>query len=59
MYTAGVPEVLDDLVLRMLDKDPVRRPAIGEVLDVLAPLRPRPGDPEPRPRTHPDPTAPA
>ncbi|GAA3357389.1 hypothetical protein GCM10017744_027800 [Streptomyces antimycoticus] len=58
VYTAGVPEVLDDLVLRMLDKKPERRPAIGEVLDVLAPWRPRPGDPEPRPRTRPDPTAP-
>ncbi|MFE1995244.1 serine/threonine-protein kinase [Streptomyces parvulus] len=58
VYSAGVPDVLDDLVLRMLDKKPDRRPAIGEVLDVLAPLCPRPGDPEPRPRTHPDPTAP-
>jgi len=58
VHTAGVPEALDDLVLRMLDKNPERRPAIGEVLDILAPLRPRLGDPEPRPRTHPDPTAP-
>ncbi|MEU7316465.1 protein kinase [Streptomyces sp. NPDC007083] len=58
VYTAGVPEILDDLVLRMLDKSPERRPAIGQVRDVLAPFRPGAGDPEPRPRTHPDPTAP-
>ncbi|MFD3625903.1 serine/threonine-protein kinase [Streptomyces sp. NPDC058698] len=58
VYTAGVPEVLDDLVLSMLDKNPERRPAIGDVSDVLASWCPGPGDPEPRPRTHPDPTAP-
>ena len=58
VYAAGVPEAIDDLVIRMLAKQPGQRPPVDEVLAVLAPLGPRPGDPEPRPRTHPDPTAP-
>ncbi|WP_327393172.1 serine/threonine protein kinase [Streptomyces sp. NBC_01186] len=58
LYAAGIPEALDSLILRMLAKDPERRPAIGEVLDSLHPLTPRPEDPEPRPTPHPDPTAP-
>ncbi|GEB59100.1 serine/threonine-protein kinase [Streptomyces gardneri] len=57
-YAAGIPEPLDDLVLRMLVKKPEQRPAVDEVLAVLAPYAPAVGDPEPRPRTHPDPTAP-
>ncbi|MEU4083101.1 serine/threonine-protein kinase [Streptomyces aureus] len=58
LYSAAVPEALDQLVLDMLAKDPEERPTIDEVLEVLRPLAPRPGDPEPRPRPHPDPTAP-
>ncbi|MEV5796601.1 serine/threonine-protein kinase [Streptomyces collinus] len=58
LYSAGVTEALDQLVLAMLAKDPEERPAVGEVLDVLNLLAPRPGDPEPRPRLHPDPTTP-
>ncbi|MCM2422133.1 serine/threonine-protein kinase [Streptomyces sp. RKAG293] len=58
VYAAGLPEVIDDLLMRMLAKKPERRPAVDEVLEVLAPFRPGPGDPEPRPRTRPDPTAP-
>ncbi|MEO3763231.1 serine/threonine-protein kinase [Streptomyces sp. B5E4] len=58
VYAAGIPEAIDDLVVRMLAKQPGQRPPVDEVLAVLAPLGPRPGDPEPRPRTRPDPTAP-
>ncbi len=57
-YAAGIPEPIDDLVLRMLAKKPEQRPAVDEVLEVLTPFAPGVGDPEPRPRTHPDPTAP-
>ncbi|MFE7194592.1 protein kinase [Kitasatospora sp. NPDC057541] len=57
-YAAGIPEPIDDLVLRMLAKKPEQRPAVDEVLEVLDPFAPGVGDPEPRPRTHPDPTAP-
>ncbi|MFH8788910.1 serine/threonine-protein kinase [Streptomyces roseoverticillatus] len=58
VYAAGIPEAIDDLVVRMLAKKPEQRPSVDEVLEVLAPFGPRPGDPEPRPRTRPDPTAP-
>ncbi|MFE6715994.1 serine/threonine-protein kinase [Streptomyces albidoflavus] len=58
VYAAGIPEVIDDLVLRMLAKHPGQRPPVDEVLAVLEPLGPQPGDPGPRPRTHPDATAP-
>ena len=58
VYAASLPEAIDDLVIRMLAKQPGQRPPVDEVLAVLTPLGPRPGDPEPRPRTHPDPTAP-
>jgi serine/threonine protein kinase len=58
VYAAGIPGPIDDLVLRMLAKKPEHRPSVVEVLAVLAPFAPRPGDPEPLPRTHPDPTAP-
>ncbi|MEW2220774.1 serine/threonine-protein kinase [Streptomyces sp. NPDC006990] len=58
LYTPGIPDALDDLVLDMLAKQPDQRPTMAEALAVLAPLAPRPGDAEPQPRTHPDPTAP-
>ncbi|MEU8867621.1 serine/threonine protein kinase [Streptomyces umbrinus] len=58
VYAAGIPEEIDDLVIRMLAKKPEQRPAVDEVLEILAPFGPGPGDPEPRPRTRPDPTTP-
>ncbi|MFE5853805.1 serine/threonine-protein kinase [Streptomyces sp. NPDC056500] len=58
VYAAGIPEAIDDLVSRMLAKEPGQRPPVDEVLAVLAPLGPQSGDPGPRPRTHPDATAP-
>ncbi|MDI3420607.1 serine/threonine-protein kinase [Streptomyces luteolus] len=58
VYAAGVPDLIDDLVLRMLAKRPEERPTMTEVMTLLTPFAPRPGDAEPRPRTHPDPTAP-
>ncbi|MEH6373335.1 protein kinase [Streptomyces sp. KLMMK] len=58
VYAAGIPEAIDDLVVRMLAKRAEQRPPVEEVLETLAPFGPRPGDPEPRPRTCPDPTAP-
>ncbi|WP_328671974.1 serine/threonine-protein kinase [Streptomyces sp. NBC_00328] len=57
VYAAGIPGPIDDLVVRMLAKKPEHRPSVAEVLAVLGPFAPRAGDPEPRPRTHPDPTA--
>ncbi|WP_431952830.1 serine/threonine-protein kinase [Actinacidiphila sp. bgisy167] len=58
VHAAGIPEAIDDLVLQMLAKKPDQRPYVDEVLAVLGPFAPRSGDPETRPRTHPDPTAP-
>ncbi|WP_329598728.1 serine/threonine protein kinase [Streptomyces pseudovenezuelae] len=58
VYAAGIPEPIEDLVVRMLAKKPEQRPAVGEVLTILAPFAPRPGAPGPSPCTHPDPTAP-
>lgn len=53
-----VPQAIDDLIARMLGKDPQDRPGIDEVLDILAPFLPREGDPAPQPRLDPDPTLP-
>ncbi|GAA3884412.1 serine/threonine-protein kinase [Streptomyces sedi] len=58
VYAAGIPAPIDNLVVRMLAKQPGQRPPVDEVLAVLTPLGPQPGAPEPRPRTYPDPTTP-
>jgi serine/threonine protein kinase len=58
VYAAGIPDRLDELALHMLAKQPELRPTMTDVLATLSTLAPRPGDAEPRPRTHPDPTAP-
>jgi serine/threonine protein kinase len=58
LHAAAIPPELDELVLRMLTKAPEGRPTIDEVRAVLSPMVPRPGDPAPRPRLHPDPTLP-
>jgi len=53
------PDDLDDLVLRLLEKDPRDRPAdTAEVLAVLSLHLPRIGDPAPDPALTPDPTVP-
>ncbi|WP_326593526.1 serine/threonine-protein kinase [Streptomyces sp. NBC_01294] len=58
LFAAGIPDAVDDLVLRMLAKDPGLRPSISEVQAVLGPLTPCVDSPEPRPRLPWDPTAP-
>ncbi|MGW1541385.1 hypothetical protein ACWCPM_14305 [Streptomyces sp. NPDC002309] len=58
LHGAGVPPELDELILRMLAKSPQERPDAGEALEAFRPLAPRSGDPAPRPRLVPDPTAP-
>lgn len=53
----AIPQEIDDLVWDLLAKDAVDRPcSAGEVLDVLRPFLPKPGDPAPDPEMHPDPT---
>ncbi|MFE2269842.1 serine/threonine-protein kinase [Streptomyces lavendulae] len=55
----GIPEELDELVWNLLAKAPVDRPgSIKDVLAVLWPFLPKPGDPPPDPELGPDPTAP-
>lgn len=49
------PEI-DDVIARMLAKDPASRPAPDEVITVLRPHLPRLGDPAPDPELTPDPT---
>ncbi|MFB4195369.1 serine/threonine-protein kinase [Streptomyces carpaticus] len=54
----GVPDELALMIDRLLAKDPDDRPAgAEELLPVLRAHLPRPGDPAPLPRLHPDPTA--
>ncbi|MBP2035610.1 serine/threonine-protein kinase [Streptomyces avidinii] len=54
----GVPPEVDDLVARMLDKNPSLRPTAHEVAEVLAPSLPRFGTLPPTPLLSPDPTLP-
>jgi serine/threonine protein kinase len=49
---------IDDMILRMLAKDPKQRPDLAEVLAVFEPHLPKPGDPAPVPTLDPDPTFP-
>lgn len=49
---------IDDMILRMLAKDPKQRPDLTEVLAVFEPHLPKPGDPAPVPTLDPDPTIP-
>ncbi|MFF8841408.1 serine/threonine-protein kinase [Streptomyces sp. NPDC015127] len=58
LHGANVPPDLDDLILRMLAKAPQDRPVAEAVRQAFRSLAPRPGDPAPRPRLVPDPTAP-
>nr|WP_157554207.1 serine/threonine-protein kinase [Herbidospora sakaeratensis] len=53
----SIPVELADLVNAMLVKDPADRPGVDAGLEVLRGLLPKPGDAEPSPRLHPDPTA--
>ncbi|MER7519707.1 serine/threonine-protein kinase [Streptomyces sp. NPDC126499] len=54
----GIPEELDELVWDLLAKVPADRPrSITDVLSVLRPFLPEPGDPAPDPELTPDPTA--
>ncbi|GHF26647.1 hypothetical protein GCM10010218_04430 [Streptomyces mashuensis] len=57
-FVPGLPVEVNDLVLRMLAKEQELRPGMDEVLAVLSPLAPSPGEPEPRPRFVPDLTMP-
>ncbi|MFM9613233.1 serine/threonine-protein kinase [Streptomyces niveiscabiei] len=53
----AIPQEIDDLVWDLLAKDAADRPrSAGEVLDVLRPFLPKPGDPAPDPEMYPDPT---
>jgi serine/threonine protein kinase len=52
----SVPADLADLIYYMLGKDPACRPTVADGLKVLRGHLPRPGDPAPSPRLHPDPT---
>ncbi|MFF6871295.1 protein kinase [Streptomyces sp. NPDC012450] len=55
----GISEELDGLVWDLLAKVPADRPrSITDVLAVLNPFLPKPGDPAPDPEMTPDPTAP-
>ncbi|KRV49012.1 hypothetical protein AQ490_22120 [Wenjunlia vitaminophila] len=58
VHAGWIPGELDDLVLRMLAKEPQDRPDIGEVLSIVRCHAPSEGDPAPSPRLHPDPTLP-
>ncbi|MBF6323883.1 serine/threonine protein kinase [Nocardia cyriacigeorgica] len=56
-YVPHVPPAIDDLVNRMLAKQPFERPDMAEIVEVLTPFLPAPGSaPVPAPRPTPDPT---
>lgn len=53
-----VPEDVDEIVFRMMQKKPADRPAIPEAVEVLLHYLPGPDSPVPNPAFTPDPTAP-
>ncbi|MGO9782549.1 MAG: protein kinase domain-containing protein [Streptosporangiaceae bacterium] len=58
-HAPHIPTELEEITLRLLEKEPDRRPANAAIVrDVLSGYLPRPGDPAPSPRFDPDPTRP-
>lgn len=51
-----VPPEIDEIIARMLDKNPAGRPTIEEIIKVIRPHLPRLGAPAPSPALIPDPT---
>lgn len=57
-FVEHVAPAIDEIVDRMLAKDPASRPTPAEVARVLRPHLPQPGDAAPTPALDPDPTLP-